>query len=62
MNKASIIWILDTDHLSLFQNADPFVTQRIIHKNPENLAITVITVQEKLQGWLSVINRYNSQS
>lgn len=24
----SIIWILDTDHLSLFQNSHPLVTQR----------------------------------
>lgn len=55
------MWILDTDHLSLFQNTHPLVTQRIRQQNPENLAITVITFEEKVKGWLNVINKYNNQ-
>ncbi|AVZ30869.1 type II toxin-antitoxin system VapC family toxin [Nodularia spumigena CS-584] len=55
------LYILDTDHLSLFQNKDPIVTQRISQENPENIALTVITLQEQMKGWLKEINKYNSQ-
>ncbi|MEH1945001.1 MAG: type II toxin-antitoxin system VapC family toxin [Nostoc sp.] len=58
MNK---LWILDTDHLSLFQQGHPEVTQRIKRKNPENLAVTVITLEEKLRGRLKNINEYNNK-
>lgn len=54
------MWILD--HLSPFQNSHPLVTQRIRQQNPENLAITVITFEEKVKGWLNVINKYNNQA
>jgi tRNA(fMet)-specific endonuclease VapC len=55
------LWILDTDHLSLFQQGHPEVTQRIKIKNPENLAVTVITLEEKLQGRLNNINESNKK-
>ena len=55
------LWILDTDHLSLFQQGHPEVTQRIRRKNPENLAVTVITLEEKLRGRLKNINEYNNK-
>jgi len=55
------LYILDTDHLSLFQNKDPIVTQRISQENPENIALTVITLQDQMKGWLKKINEYNSK-
>ncbi|MHC5740774.1 MAG: type II toxin-antitoxin system VapC family toxin [Nostoc sp.] len=55
------LWILDTDHLSLFQQGHPEVTQRIRRKKPENLAVTVITLEEKLRGRLKSINEYNNK-
>ncbi|MCC5609558.1 type II toxin-antitoxin system VapC family toxin [Nostoc sp. CHAB 5834] len=55
------MWILDTDHVSLFQNSHPLVTQRIRQQNSPNLAITVITFEEKVKGWLNVINKYSNQ-
>ena len=58
MNK---LWILDTDHLSLFQQGHPEVTQRIKRKNPENLAVSVITLEEKLRVRLKNINEYNNK-
>lgn len=58
MNK---LWILDTDHLSLFQKGHPEVTQRISGKNPGNLAVTVITLEEKLRGRLKNVNEYNNK-
>lgn len=44
------MWILDTDHLLLFQNSHPLVTQRISQQNTENLAIIVITFEQKVKG------------
>lgn len=57
----SNLWILDTDHVSLFQNGHPAVTQRIRRMKPENLAVTVITLQEKMKGWLKAIHDCNNQ-
>lgn len=57
----SNLWILDTDHVSLFQNGHPEVTQRVKRIKPENLAVTVITLQEKMKGWLKAIHDCNNQ-
>jgi tRNA(fMet)-specific endonuclease VapC len=54
------LYILDTDHLSLFQNHHSILTKRISQKNPENIALTVITLEEKMKGWLKSINEYNN--
>jgi tRNA(fMet)-specific endonuclease VapC len=55
----TFIWVLDTDHLSLLQREHPNVKQRINQINSENLAITVVTLEEQMKGWLNVINKYN---
>ncbi|MBK1987571.1 type II toxin-antitoxin system VapC family toxin [Sphaerospermopsis aphanizomenoides BCCUSP55] len=55
------LYILDTDHVSLFQNGNPRVAQRISQKKPENLAVTVITFEEKIKGWLNEINKSNNE-
>jgi tRNA(fMet)-specific endonuclease VapC len=55
------LWVLDTDHLTFFQNDHPLVKQRINQINPENLAVTVITSEEQMRGWLNAINQ-SSQS
>ncbi|MDB9457130.1 hypothetical protein PN473_01655, partial [Dolichospermum circinale CS-545/17] len=39
----------------------PILTQRISQKKPENLAVTVITLEEKIKGWLNQINRSNNE-
>ncbi|WP_225896279.1 PIN domain-containing protein [Amazonocrinis nigriterrae] len=54
------LYILDTDHVSLFQQGNPTVIQRISQKKPENLAVTVITLEEKIKGWLKSIKDCNS--
>lgn len=58
----TVIWVLDTDHLSLFQREHPIVKQRINQINFANTAITVVTLEEQMKGWLNVINKYNAQS
>ncbi len=58
----TVIWVLDTDHLSLFQREHPIVKQRINQISFANTAITVVTLEEQMKGWLNVINKYNEQS
>lgn len=50
-----IRFILDTDHLSLFQRSHTAVTERVKSLPPEVLAITIVTVEEQLRGRLAQI-------
>jgi len=54
------LWILDTDHVSLFQQRHPVVTQQINAVNPEDIAITIITVEEQLRGKFNIIRKASS--
>ena len=54
------LYILDTDHVSLFQKRHPFVTQRIGKVNSENLRTTIVTVEEQIRGRFNVIKRASS--
>lgn|SRR5262245_59859600 len=49
--------VLDTDVLSLLQEKDPVVTARVAACPPEELAITVISVEEQLSGWYRRLRR-----
>ncbi|MGH8001010.1 MAG: type II toxin-antitoxin system VapC family toxin [Brasilonema sp.] len=55
------LWILDTDTLSLFQREHPIVSQRVSTTLSEELATTVITLEEQMYGRLNRIRRANSQ-
>ncbi len=50
-----MIYLLDTDHVSLSQRGHPLVSARIQAVGPAQLAISVITVEEQLRGWLAAI-------
>jgi tRNA(fMet)-specific endonuclease VapC len=54
------LWILDTDHVSLFQTGHPLVTQRVQSTDPTAIAITIITVEEQMYGRLNRIRRAKS--
>lgn len=54
------LWILDTDIVSLFQQSHPVVTQRVNATNPEEIGVTIITLEEQLYGRLNGIRRANS--
>jgi tRNA(fMet)-specific endonuclease VapC len=45
------LYALDTDTLSLWQHAHPFVGQHAASHRSDELAVTVITIQEQLDGW-----------
>lgn len=53
-------YILDTDHLTLLQQLHPNIVQRIEQiRDDDNIMITVVTVEEQIQGWLSAIRKYS---
>lgn len=54
-------WVLDTDHITLFQNQHPVVIQRVIKTDPNAITVTIITVEEQVKGWLNAIQQ-SSQS
>ncbi len=55
------LWVLDTDHVSLLQRGNPLVSQRLEAVNPEEIAVTIITVEEQFGGRLHVIRQGSSR-
>jgi len=51
------LYVLDTDHASLFQRRHPAVVRRILAVPASDLVMTVVSAEEQLRGWLSVIHR-----
>lgn len=56
------MFILDTDHISLFQRRDDAVSARVLSTPAVELATTVITVEEQLRGRLARIRRARSDA
>ena len=57
------LYVVDTDTLSLYQRGHPDLMARIdaLHAHdPERRAITVITVEEEVGGWYSLLRRARS--
>jgi tRNA(fMet)-specific endonuclease VapC len=54
------LWILDTDHVSLFQSGHPSVTQKIQSNASSALAVTIVTLEEQMYGRLNRIRRAKS--
>ena len=54
------LWILDTDHISLFQTGHPLVIQKIQTAEPTNLAVTIVSLEEQMYGRLNRIRRAKS--
>ncbi len=50
-----MIWILDTDHASLFLAGNKSIVAAVA-KHYKDLAITVVTVQELFNGWVGRLN------
>ncbi len=53
------LFLLDTDMVSLFQRGHPVVCAAIAKHLPQEVAITVITVEEQLSGWYTELRRAN---
>jgi tRNA(fMet)-specific endonuclease VapC len=54
------LWILDTDHFSLFQRGYPQVRRRVNAIPSEDIAITIVTTEEQFYGRLNRIRRAES--
>ncbi|NET60106.1 MAG: type II toxin-antitoxin system VapC family toxin [Symploca sp. SIO2E6] len=55
-----MVYILDTDHLSLFQREHPLLTERVKATDPQTIAVTIITLEEQVYGRLNKIRRATS--
>ncbi|NJM47130.1 MAG: type II toxin-antitoxin system VapC family toxin [Alkalinema sp. RU_4_3] len=56
------LWILDTDHISLWQRQHTPLLTKLDEIGVENIAITVITVEEQFRGRLDMVRRANSEA
>lgn len=54
------MYILDTDHISILERNGKdaeFLKLKLKNINSQKIAVTIITYQEQIQGWLSLINK-----
>jgi tRNA(fMet)-specific endonuclease VapC len=51
------LYVLDTDMLSLYRRGHALVRQRVDSHPRDELAITVMNVEEQLSGWYSMLRR-----
>ena len=51
------MWALDTDTLTLWLRGHEAVVRRVEAHGPDDLAITIITVEEVLSGWYRMIRQ-----
>ena len=51
------LYLLDTDSLSLYQQGHPRVVQQMLLHLTHRLAISVISVEEQLNGWQTALRR-----
>jgi tRNA(fMet)-specific endonuclease VapC len=49
------LWVLDTDMLTLWFRGQETVVARVATTPPQQLAVTIITVEEMLGGWYTQI-------
>ena len=56
------LFVLDTDTLTLHQKGHPLVADNIALHDPDDLAISVITVEEQLSGWYTVLRKAKTKS
>src|SRR5438445_8398627 len=51
------LYVLDTDTFSLFLRGHQDVCRRVVQSPADQLAVTIVTVEESLTGWYSQIRR-----
>jgi tRNA(fMet)-specific endonuclease VapC len=51
------LFVLDTDHLSLYQRDFEPLLSKLLSRPPDELAITIVTVEEQLRGRLAQIRK-----
>ncbi len=56
-----MLWIFDTDCLSLFQNGQAKLVNRLDRLPFEQISTTVITAEEQIRGRLNLVQRAENQ-
>jgi tRNA(fMet)-specific endonuclease VapC len=56
-----MLWILDTDCLSLFQNGQVQLVDHLDRLPFEQISTTVITAEEQIRGRLQIVRRAENQ-
>jgi tRNA(fMet)-specific endonuclease VapC len=51
------LFLLDTDHLTLYQMGQPQVLTNVARHVNDQMAISVITVEEQLTGWQGALHQ-----
>jgi tRNA(fMet)-specific endonuclease VapC len=51
------LWVLDTDMLSLWLRGQETIASRVATTPPQQLAMTIITVEDILRGWYTQIRQ-----
>jgi tRNA(fMet)-specific endonuclease VapC len=51
------LFLLDTDHVSLYQMGQPRVIQNLMGHLQDQLAVSVITIEEQLSGWQTALRQ-----
>lgn len=51
------LFILDSDHLSLYQRGHEPIQQYLLSTPPENIAITIISVEELIRGRFAQVRK-----
>ncbi len=54
------LYVLDTDHISLYQKSHPQVVSRIQATDAQEVAVTIISAEEQLRGWFDAIRQATS--
>jgi tRNA(fMet)-specific endonuclease VapC len=54
------VWVLDTDTSTLLLRGHTGVREHVADKSSDQLALTIITVEELLSGWYTRIRRANT--
>lgn len=54
------MYILDTDHATLYQQGHPILGQRLATLPPNQLATAVVTYEEQITGRLAIVRRASS--
>ena len=55
-------FVLDTDTFSLFLNGHPRVCENVLGRSLDQTTTTIITVEEELGGWYSVLRKSRNHS
>jgi tRNA(fMet)-specific endonuclease VapC len=56
------LYVLDTDIVTLYRRGHEAVMRHALMHTPEELAITIITVEEQLSGWYALLRRVKTSA